>query len=200
MDLADVHATAAAILRAAGYDEWDAPGAPALAKRLVGLDRVVRDGGRAAAVSLHGLPLIQLPRRGTPAERNFAIAHELAEWWLRRDGYEGERIEEVADAVAAALVAPRLAFAAAVREHGHDYPALAELFCATESLVALRVGEVIGNPIALVAPLRVRARGEPYEWPPEPELRRVANANPLPSGIVRARLRDDARRVVLRVA
>src|SRR5690606_20448216 len=154
----DVHGAAAAILRAAGYDEDDVPGSIAIARALLGPDCIAR-GGAASIVSLSGRTRIRIPRRHSPAEINFLVAHEVAEWWLRREGYDGEDVEDVANAIAASLVAPRRAFAAAVLEHGHDYPTLAELFCATESLVVLRIGEVTGEPIVLVAPHRVRARG-----------------------------------------
>lgn len=201
MDLADIHETAAAILRAAGYDEDEAPGARAVAIGALGPGSVLRVPclRRPAALEyVGGRPVILLRSRLSAEHANFLIAHELAEWWLTCEGDQGERIEEAADAIAAALVAPRLAFARAVREHGHDYPTLAALFCATESLIVLRIGEVTGEPIALVAPHRVRARGEAYEWPTEPELRRVAKTDrPPPPGLARCRLTDDARRVAL---
>src|SRR5690606_40673448 len=164
MDLADVHGAAAAILRAAGYDEDDVPGSIAIARTLLGPDCIAR-GGAASTVSLGGRHRIVIPRRCSPAEINFLVAHEAAEWWLRREGYDGEDVEDVANAIAASLVAPRRAFAAAVQQHGHDYPALAELFCATESCVALRLVEVMADLVALVAPDRDRTRGRHSESP-----------------------------------
>lgn len=198
MDLADVHGTAAAILRAAGYDEDDVPGSIAIARALLGTDCIVRGAGAAAAVSLAGRPRIRLPRRRSPVEINFLVAHELAEHWLRREAYQSEHIEDVANAIAASLVAPRCAFARAVREHGHDYPMLAALFCATESLVVLRIGEVTGEPIALVAPHRVRTRGQlSFQWGSEQDVRELARSQR--PGLRKTRLRDDPRRVAVTV-
>ncbi len=129
-----------------------------------------------------------------PVRRRFAIAHELGHHVLGLDSSSREN-EELCDAFAAALVAPGDTFRRAVATLGLDLPALARLFGSTESLVALRLGEVTGAPVALVAPGRVRIRGVDYGWPPAAELRRKR----LP-GVTKVRLRDDARRLALRVS
>lgn len=179
------------MLRAAGFDEDEAPGAVAIARALLGPDCIVR-GSRASMVSLHGQQRIRLPRRRSPAEMNFLVGHELAEWWLKREGYVSEWIEDVANALAASLVAPRRAFLRAYREHGHDYTTLASLFCSSESLVVLRIGEVTGEPVLLVAPHRARARGEAFGWPSQ-----LRGASRFP-GLAKCRLSDDDRRLVVR--
>src|SRR5690606_13947336 len=97
MDLADVHGAAGAILRAAGHDEWDAAGAVALARRLVGPGGVIRVPGLRRPAMLEearDAPVILLRARLAPADANFLVAHELAEWWLTREGCRGDRIEE----------------------------------------------------------------------------------------------------------
>lgn len=78
-------------------------------------------------------------------------------------------------------------------------PSIAELAAAfetTESLAALRLGEVTGQPIALVA-RQVRVRGDDWAWPPEADLRR-ARRGPPPRGLVKVQLRERGR-VVLKV-
>jgi len=197
-----VHGAAAAILRAAGHDEGDVPLVRALAEALLGPGAVVRVPGHALRVPasiaiVQGRPRIYLRAGSDPVRERFLIAHELAEWALERDGYREPDIEDAADAIGAALVAPRRAFAAALRDLGERYDALAATFLATESLVALRVGETQHEPRALVTPQRVRARGpESWAWPDEHEIRRAARTGR--PGLRRTKLTDDPRRVVLR--
>jgi len=138
---------------------------------------------------------VYLRPRLPPERARFALAHELAEWWLRRTGYAGERVEDVANHLGAALVAPRSRVVRLVRAR----PTFAELASeleATESLAALRVGEVTGEPLALVSPALVRVRGEPWAWPPEDELRRARRGD-VPRGLVKVSL-EERGRVVLR--
>lgn len=136
-------------------------------------------------------------RRGLSTEQaKFGLAHELAEWHLRQLDYQEHDIEDVADRLAAALVAPAPAFRRLVRTGG-DWLAVAQRLQSTESLVALRYGEVIGEPLALVA-RRVRVRGpETFVWPPEDVIRRAARRKQPGLGLRRAALRDDPHRVVL---
>lgn len=137
-------------------------------------------------------------RRGLPLERRaFAIAHELAEWWLRvRERYQGEDVEHAANYIAAAILSPRRAFRLAVEEHGSDFAALARAFRVTETHAALREAELATIPRAVVSPALVRVRGpETWEWPEESTLRRWARV-PAP-GVRKVRLTDDPRRVVL---
>lgn len=123
--------------------------------------------------------------------RAFAVLHELGHYVLGIDAGEG-----ACDALAAALLLPRRAFMRAARELGADWPALASRFGCSESAVALRWGEVVSDPLALVAPRSVRIRGADWAWPHEPGVRALAR-KPGP-GLARARLTDDARRIVLR--
>ena len=171
-----------------------------LARGLLGAGRVstVHAGaltGDATLAWVHGEARIYLRSRLPLARRNFAVVHELAEWQLQREDYRGEDREEIADALAAALLAPRQQFLACLRENGIRFPLLARRFATTESLVALRLGEATGEPLALIAH-RVRVRGEDWGWPPEGELRVLASGRP-PEGMRKARLKDDRARVVL---
>ena len=125
MDLADVHGIADDLLVRAGFDLTDAPGARRIAEALHGpgcIFRLPRSLARAVAWSavVQGRPRIYLATGLAPEERNHLIGHETAELELRRLGYDGADIEDAADAIGAALVAPRRAFAAVVRDVGAD--------------------------------------------------------------------------------
>jgi hypothetical protein len=150
---------------------------------LPGPAALARFQGRSWIFFRSSLPVARVP---------WVVAHELGHYVL------GLEASEVAcDAFAGALLAPRRAFMRATRELGADWSALSRRFGCTESWAALRWGEVIGEPLALVAPLTVRVRGELYGWPEEPAEMRALAATPRP-GIARAKLRDDPRRIVLR--
>jgi len=129
----------------------------------------------------------------------FFVGHELAHWLMDLCGVKNDDNEEAAaDYLAAALLAPRETFRAALRELGEDLPALANVFHVTETCAALRLGEVTGQPLAVVTPHRVHVRGpEEWVWPDEMTLR--AWTRKTPPGVRSTRLTDDPRRVVLGV-
>jgi hypothetical protein len=128
----------------------------------------------------------------------FTLAHELAEWRLKELDYRGGDVEQVADRLGAAILAPRQLVRELLRED-RRFPALARALRSDESLAALRAAEVTGEPTALVSPRSVRVRGEPWGWPGELEIRRLARAGSVaPRGVRRVRLRDDPARVVIR--
>lgn len=176
----------------------DAPPGPVwIAERLLGADAI-----RFATVSMpcdatmvreRGRWRIILRGGASDAQQLYAIAHELGEWGLRE--YRGADAEDVANLVAACLIAPWPAFVSATLALGHDLPALARVFVTTESMIALRIGETTGEPIALVSPERVRTRGEAHPWPPDGQIREVAtHGRP---GLRRISLRDDVRRTAV---
>ncbi len=190
------------LYRRAGKDPRRPARMVVLAKRLLGDSAVqyVPDcalPGDAAFARVNGAPRIFV-REGLPQSRlRFAVAHELAHWAL---GIGSETLvnESVCDALAAALVAPRDAFRFAVLNEGASFRALGEKFGASESCMALRIGEVFRAPLALVTPKVVRTRGDGFHWPDDSEIRAIAKV-PKP-GLRRVAIGDDVRRVVLRVA
>ncbi len=139
-----------------------------------------------------------------PQNPTFATAHVLGHWLLQRHGYAvffSACFERDADYLAAALLAPKPAFLAAYAELGPDLPALAARFSMKEVGVALRMGEVLELPIAVISSpdrlrQRIRLRGpENWRWPDERTLLEWAEV-PKP-GIVKIRFTDDPSAVML---
>lgn len=124
------------------------------------------------------------------------VGHELGHWILRREGstMRNTELELACDFIGAAIQTRRRPFARGARGRERDFKQLALDFQTSETLVALRVGEVLNIPIAVIAPLTVRARGS-IEWPDEQRLRMIARRGY--PGIARVRLTDDSRRVAL---
>ncbi|HEV8245572.1 MAG TPA: ImmA/IrrE family metallo-endopeptidase [Polyangiaceae bacterium] len=156
--------------------------------------------GDGALAWVAGKPRIYIRSRLSPARRRFAICHELAEWCLTLARYQEPDIEQLANALGAALLAPRQLFLRVLRADGRNLPLLAGHLGTTESCAALRLGETTDLPLALIAPRRpVRVRGAEFSWPGEDAIRRMAAGRVAP-GLARTKLRDDPRRVVLAAA
>jgi len=131
-----------------------------------------------------------------PERFDFTVAHELAEWYLKRIGIrptDPVAKERCCDGIAAALIAPREAFQDSVREHGDDFADLAYDFRVTQTCAALRFGEVSNEPLAVVGPT-VRVRGRAWRWGTDADVRRLAAA--ARPGLRKTQLTDQ-RRVVL---
>ncbi len=130
----------------------------------------------------------------SPEQFLFTVYHEIAEWHVHRLRLRFDHFlekERVCDAIAAALVAPQRAFRAALRDHGEDFAELAEDFLATETCMALRLGEVEHVPVCVLSEGGVRrVRGPAWTWPQDP----TTASGP---GLRRARLRDRGERLAL---
>lgn len=74
-----------------------------------------------------------------------------------------------------------------------DLAALSEEFCAPQGAVALRIGEVSSDPVALVTPTRVHRRDPLEQLPDDETLYLMARVPDVPHPIRRAIL-SDARR------
>jgi Zn-dependent peptidase ImmA (M78 family) len=171
-----IEGEAGLLLRCAGADETELPRPALLAKRL---------GLRVFAVHAGALPgdaslarvgeewRVYVRSRLPPERLGFAVAHELAEWHLRHVRDEGA--EHVADRLAAAVLVPRRAFQRAARREP-AWNDLAKRLRVSPVLAALRWGEVTDEPTAVVGPDAIRVRGAAWSWPPERELRRLAEA------------------------
>lgn len=194
----EIEGVAAALYKRAGFDDGEPANAVSLAEALLGPGRVrrVHAGAMAGAAALArvGGDWRIYVRSSVPAHQiAFAVLHELGHW-----EFGPGAPESACDALAAALLLPRRAYLHAAREIGTDWQALAACFQCSESAVSLRWGEVVGEPLALVSPLRVRVRGADWGWPTERGIRELARS-PRP-GIASAPLSDDRRRFVVRSA
>lgn len=191
-DQGELEGTAQMILTHAGEDGDDAPDIGKLARTVgpVVYARALRGHAEVARVGQEWRIYV---RRGLPpAYRRFAIAHEIAEFWLLRERHLGDRIEHDANYVAAAMLTPRRAFLRAIRE-GLDRVALADEFGITQSHAVLREAELSGRPRALVTPQKVYLRGE-GQWDESDARRQARKPGP---GVCKTSLTDDPRRVVL---
>lgn len=173
MDQWEIEGEASALLRAARLDGEDVPSMIVLAEHHLGAGAVVLGhclGMRGDAQLYPGRILV---RARLPVERaRFAVAHELAEWHLARTGYQEEDRERVANRLAAALAAPREISSRLARQWPLPSPcAAASALRATQTLVALRYGEVTNEPIAVVGPRIHEVRGAEWQWPSKPTLR-----------------------------
>ena len=189
----------------AGLDPSRAPGALRVATAVLGgrcLHAVARQDlpGRALLQRAGGPWVIYYRESLNSRQLNHAIAHELGEWFLRCRGYSEADVEELSSRVAAAICVPRPAFVAAHRQHGEDLTALSQSFADSESLMALRIAECLGQATALITRRVVRTRGEPRDWPRTREgwNELVAHAREQPNGLSVRNISDSKGRVVLR--
>lgn len=196
LSLADAEGESLAIYERASADPSEPPGPHALAEAL---EFTIEHGGRGIVGDAMLLgDVIRVRRRLPPARETFAVAHEVAEFWLR--GRHDEEAEQSANLLAACLIMPRPAVARALEVLGRDLSALAEAFAVTETAVALRLAEIDDTPTLVVSAHHAWVRGAPFGWPEQIEdMRRLAKCTP-PTGIPieREQLRDDPRRVVIR--
>ncbi len=193
----DPEAEAAAIRREARADE--AAGVVTLALRLLGAEALVlRSRLRQPARYCHETQQIHLRTGLTSPGEQYYVAHELAERHLTVGGWrdDGSPRDEICDAIAAALVAPRRAVAAALRAVGLAPEPLAAALGTSQTIAVCRVGEVTGRPVAAVLPGRVIVRGEPIEWGHDDQVRRLARGE-LPATLERIAITDAPRRVAL---
>ena len=202
MEQLELEGIADAAYRDASLDP-EHPHITRLARALLGAGAIHRGPrplhGPAALIRVGEDWRIVLARSLPPVYAVFAVGHELAHWLLAKHGYEGDDEEAAADYLGAALLAPRRAFLAARRALGDDLPALAKAFSTTETGAALRLGEVLRVPVAVISPELVRVRGpEEWLWPDEATVRGWARGRM--AGLRKVRLTDDPRRMMLEIS
>lgn len=170
---------AAWILREHGFGSDEAVPARRIAEAMMGPGciRVMRLMGRPAHLArVHGEHRIYIRPGLSAPEQRFAILHECAEKHLSDLRYEEPDREQLANAIAAALVAPGGAYLAARRELGDRFDQLASAFQTTETCAALRLAETTGVPVAVIAPCHVRTHeGDcSWRWPDDRAIREAA--------------------------
>lgn len=180
LELADIEGIALADYREHGIDPRRPPGGPALAQALIGRRCLPRGRWRAHLRPANDGPEIHVPWRLSDARYNEHTCHEIAEKRLRDLGYREPDVEAQANALGACYAVPRPAFQRAWRKFGRDLAQLAAYFIVTQSLVALRFGEVLGTSCALVTPEKIHRRGQPHLLPEDSELRRFTRSHYYP--------------------
>lgn len=160
---AELEGSAVWAYKTTGLDP-DKPRIIELARRLVGPVMT------AHGISLPGDALLDDGRilvrpKASGWRLRWAVAHEVGEWLLLRDGVQSEEQEQLADRLAASLLAPRPIAYRVSRFYGPKFEQVANELRLHAYSAVLRWGEVTRVPTEL-RPLRrgvLRARGEP--WP-----------------------------------
>lgn len=173
------------------------PSAEGLAWRLARAT-VVRVVALKTATFVHAKNEIWVPADRDEYAREWAIAHELGEWHAEQLRLPAAHRERYAQAFAAAAIAPPPLVWEAVSCVGWSLSQLARTLGLTQSVAALRVGEVTGSPVALVTPRAIHTRGRGFSWPESSIVRRWAREGR--DGLVREPITDDNGRAVLRSA
>lgn len=202
MDTIELEALAVQTYEQHKFNPCEPESAFALARRIHGPNCIRRVPGLLGSHPAAGYQLgveqhFALRRTLLEEDANFYLAHELAHVLLGVKHGAGALIESRCDYLAACLMAPRPAVLALFRVFGWDLTEIADQVTATQTWAALRIAEVLREPVATVGPIAVRTRGpEEWVWPDEGALRRLAvRARP---GITKIRVTDRPRRVVLR--
>jgi len=189
----DLEGIAVAAVERAGLDPHEPQNPIELAEGLglvVLMDRWPGMRGPAVLARVSGEHRVYL-RPGLPTvTKRWAVAHETAHHLL------GGGDEDMADRLAAALLAPLPAALRACRAKGPSYFDLARALGTTASAAALRWSETTGVPLALVTPVRVRVRGAPFAWPAPAAIRGLVKA--VPRGLLREPL--EPKRSVVRAS
>lgn len=91
-------------------------------------------------------------RRGlSRVERNYVLAHEIAEYLLRDEVFtDGDAREYAANVLCLSLLCPTSEFCAAVRTFGRNFAQLGEHFSCPQWVAVLRFGHLHNHPIAVV--------------------------------------------------
>lgn len=186
----DVECEAARIIAPLG----GTPGARRLIAFWMGVRRVKRVTGMPCKARLRedeGGTVLEIRGRLHPKDERELLLHELAEWWLKRMRIISPFIEQIANALAAALAAPsanvkRLARATRSSAEAVEQVAFS---CATSRLSAfLRIGEATDKPMVLEDENgEIHARGPAWLWGygRDPSQLRGLAKMPPPAGVAR---------------
>ena len=139
----------------------------------VDVEFVLRESRPAMIRILGGRATIRILATAPASAQAGFLAHELGELLVHRMRVAHESVEHLADAIGAAIIAPRVAVLAARARFGDDLERTARALHVTQTIAALRWGEVLGLDVAMVERRRVKSRGY---MPPERELRRIVAA------------------------
>jgi hypothetical protein len=162
----DIERDAVEMFSAAKCDPCEGPAIAEVCRRLIGRapEWAPLRSCEAAFCILRGQPRVYVRKGIMPARARWLAGHELAHWWYQNHGLPAKNIEDRCDRLGAALVAPA-PVVVDVLKRTSDVRKVARAMATTQSLAALRMGEVAGVPVALVSGAHIRVRGRSYPWP-----------------------------------
>lgn len=179
LDAADIEGDALDIYRQADTDPEDPPGTIHLARRHPDVDIEFAIKLRFPALYIapandNARGLIRVRTGASRVAMEFRVGHELAEMRYRR--LVVEHIERLCNNLSAALILPRPYMMLARLACGLNLPRISGSVNTTQTITALRWGEVFDDePTAIVEPHRIRRRG-PDTLPPAREIHRIVAA------------------------
>jgi len=127
-------------------------------------------------VAPDGRMRIQLRSTDSAIALSWRAGHETGEALLVRSRCVSPHIEQYADNLAGAIVAPMPALRALRARAGSDFARIAGALRTSQTIAALRYGEVFDEPLAVILPGRVKRRGPVDGLPSDAELRRIVRA------------------------
>jgi len=197
--MVDIESEAVRLLEDNGFNPLEPPSGEYLACCVVGARKVRRVNGlrRRALWSAERDEILFRPGLSQVME-DFFLRHEISERVIRPVDLSNEDAEALCDRFAAALTCPAPALRRALETEGRHLARLAKAFRTSQSIIALRLGEVTGSPIALVTNRHVHVRGDQWFQATPEEIRRVSQLRRIPEGLQRLQLTDAPRRVVLK--
>ena len=121
-------------------------------------------------------PVIQLRAAIAPAGAEYDAAHEIPHWYFDKHACGDPRLERACDRVAVSIVAPAPAMFRMRAVFGYRIDLIAAALGTSETIVALRWGEVFyDEPVAVITPRGIRRSG-PEMGADDATLRRIARA------------------------
>lgn len=127
-------------------------------------------------VAPDGRMKIQLRSTDSVIALSWRASHETGEAILARARCTSPFVEQYADNLAGAIVAPMPALRALRARAGSRFDLIAGALRTSQTIAALRYGEVFDEPLAVVLPGRVKRRGPVDGLPSDSELRRIVRA------------------------
>lgn len=172
----EIEGEALTLIRSVGLDPARAPSPAAIANAMpdVDVEYVLRASRPAKLAIRHGRPTLRILNTASTLARAWFIAHELGEIIIHRRGIEHENVEQLADNLGAAIIAPAPAMSIVRARFEDDIGRAAKWLRLSQTITALRYGEVWDRLVIVLERTRVKRRGASFEIPPERELRRIA--------------------------
>jgi hypothetical protein len=173
----ELEGLANSVFRVTGIDPATAPSPAEIVKAHpdIQVEYVMRASRPARFGYIRGVPTMRILNTAPALARAWFIAHELGEIVLHRAGADDEAVEQLADNVAACIIAPTVAVRTIRNRYDLDFEHAARRLRLSQTILALRYGEIWGGLVIVLERSRVKTRGG-FEIPSERDLRRIAAA------------------------